>query len=193
MKMESRSIVNGVDVQAVTDTVKAIEGQPDLAKFKFRLTNKWETWGLNRSTVGPFYGAMQENMHLDKYVMVADEPELMAATDKAPTPVEHLLHALASCVTSSIVYHAAMKGIEIRAIESELEGDLDVRGLLGLSDEEPRGYRSVQMVLQIDTDEKDMGRFEEFARFSPVYSSIKDSVNVEIAIRRMAHKKRKAA
>jgi organic hydroperoxide reductase OsmC/OhrA len=116
------SVVNGVNVGAVNSTVDAIKGKPDIAKFRFHLHNKWINGGHNRSTVNSFYGANQENSHLKTFQLEADEPPMLAGEDLGANPVEHLLHALSSCLTTTLIYHAAIRGIKIEELESELEG-----------------------------------------------------------------------
>jgi len=189
----AEKIVNGLDVQAVMDTVKAVEGNPEIADFRFRLTNRWESGGYNRGTVGKFYGALQENVHNDRFVMPADEPTLLAGTDKGPNAIEYLLQALAACITGTLVYHSAIRGIEIRSMESEYEADIDLRGFLGMSEEVNKAPRRVRVMVRVDTDEENIEKLKEFSGLSPVYNAIRDSMDVEISIKRMAAGKKKAA
>ena len=96
-----------------------------------------------------FYGAKQEIAHKQKFEMDADEPPILAGEDEGANPVEHLLHALASCVTTSMVAHAAVRGIHVEEVESELEGDIDLRGFLGLSDDVPKGYTDIRVKVKV--------------------------------------------
>jgi len=191
--MADKKIVNGVDVQAVMDTVKAIEGKPDIAEFKFRLKNEWFSGGHNVGTAGPFHGANQENEHRSRLEMTADEPELLAGTDKGPNAVEYLLQALAACITGTLVYHSAVRGIEIRAMESEIEGDIDLRGFLGISDTVKKGCKTVHVKFRVDTDEGNMETLRELVNLSPVYDTMKSYSDVKVEIERMAEEKSKAA
>src|ERR1700751_6447160 len=113
---EISTIVNGVAVCDLYATIDAVKSKPSLAKFKFRLRNQWETGSCNLSTVEPFTGVNQELAHPRPFVLEADEPEVLLGRDLAANPVEYLLHALASCVTTSMVYHAAKRGIHIYQI-----------------------------------------------------------------------------
>ena len=112
--------VNGVDVSAVENTVKVIKEKPDLAKSKFRAHNTWIEGGYNRSTINAFYGAGRENYRSKPFVLEADEPPLLAGEDRGANPVEHLLNALAACMTTTMVYHAAIRDITIEEAESSL-------------------------------------------------------------------------
>ncbi|HSF59859.1 MAG TPA: OsmC family peroxiredoxin, partial [Candidatus Binatia bacterium] len=106
--------VNGVDVSKLKETIQAVKQTPTLADFRFRIVNKWQGGGLNQTTVKASYGAGQDFPDRDgKFTMQADEPPILLSGDKAANPVEHLLHALASCVTTTMVYHAAARGIPL--------------------------------------------------------------------------------
>ncbi len=177
-------ILNGVDVGKVESTVEAIKGQPDIAKFKFRLNNKWINGGHNHSTVGNFYGANQENSHLQTFELDADEPSILAGTDLGANPVEHLLHALAGCLTSTLVYHAALRGIKIDELESSLEGDIDLRGFLGLSDEVRRGYQNIRVNFKVKTDAENIEKLKALSKLSPVFDVTSNGTKVDVQIER---------
>ena len=118
-------VVNGVDVEKLGGTMHAVQQDPSLAAFQFRATNQWINGGHNRSTVQSFYGAGQEDRIRTKpFVLEADEPPVLLGDDHGANPVEYVLHALAACLTTSLVYHAAARGIRIESVESKLEGDL---------------------------------------------------------------------
>ncbi len=112
------TIVNGVNVDSLFTTIDAIKSAPAIAKFKFRIQNRWEGAGQNRSAVNEFYGAGQECARQKSFVLHADEPAVLLGKDSAANPVEYLLHSLAACLTTSMVYHAAARGIQIEEVES---------------------------------------------------------------------------
>ena len=174
--------VNGVDVGVVESTVKAIEEKPDLAKSKFRARNEWVSGGYNRSTINGFYGAGQENYRSKPFVLEADEPPLLAGEDRGANPVEHLLNALAACMTTTMVYHSAIRGIKVEEVESELEGDIDLRGFLGLSDEVRKGYEEIRVKFRVKTDAENVKRLKAFSRLSPVYDVVSKGTRVTVQI-----------
>ena len=175
---------NGVDVDYVMGVIDQVKGNPEIAKFQFRASNQWIDGGHNRSTVKEFYGACQEDdTRTEPFIMEADEPPILAGNDKAPNPVEFVLHGLASCLTTTLAYHAAVRGIEIDSISSELEGDLDARGFLGLSDEVRKGYHHVRVTMKVKSDAP-AEQLKELAMFSPVYDMISNSLPVELTIRK---------
>jgi uncharacterized OsmC-like protein len=175
-------VVNGVNLETLMGTVKAIEADPELGASRFRASNKWLSGNHNRTTVTGFYGAKQEIAHKQKFEMDADEPPILAGEDQAANPVEHLLHALASCVTTSLVAHAAVRGIHLEEVESELEGDIDLRGFLGLAEDVPRGYTDIRVKFKVKADPKDLKKLDELARYSPVFNTLMQSVPVSITV-----------
>ncbi|MEJ2698384.1 MAG: OsmC family protein [Desulfuromonadales bacterium] len=174
--------LNGVDIAYVENTVKAIEENPDLAKFKFRLKNRWIDCGHNRARIDGFYGAGQENERTEPFVMDADEPPVLGGKDIGANPVEYLLRALAGCVTTTMVYHAALRGIKIEELEAELDGDIDVRGFLGLSREVPKGYQQIRVTFKVKTDEENLERLKALSKLSPVYNTVIEATPVDIRI-----------
>ncbi len=176
--------MNGIDTQKLFDTINAIKQTPGLAKFRFRARNQWIDGGHNRSTIKDFYGAGQEDTTRDKaWVLDADEPEVLLGEDRGPNPVEFVLHALAACVTTSLVYHAAAKGIAIDEVESTLEGDIDLHGFLGLDPNVPRGYQEIRVHFKIKADVPE-DQLQELVKlgptFSPVFDTVTRAVNVKV-------------
>lgn len=180
--------VNGVQVDRLFDTIEAIRETPNLADFKFRLSNEWLTGGRNRSTIENFYGAGKEDgSRQEPFVLEADEPPVLLGTDMAPNPVEFLLHALAACVTTALVYHAAAKGIRLEEVQSRVEGDIDLHGFLGMDENVPRGYKNIRIRFKIKADVPDE-ELEELLKlgpaFSPVFDTVTRAVNVDVGLDR---------
>ena len=120
--------------------------------------------------------------HNQQFELHADEPPILAGEDQGANPVEHLLNALASCVTTSIVAHAAVRGIHIEELESELEGDIDLRGFLGLDPNVPKGYTNIRVKFKVKTDAENLERLKRLAEFSPVYNTITHGAKVDIDV-----------
>jgi uncharacterized OsmC-like protein len=178
----STNRLNGVDLDILMGTVSAIQAEPELGVSKFRASNTWLSANHNRSTVTGFYAAKQEIAHAQTFTMDADEPAILAGADQGANPVEHLLHALASCLTTSIVAHAAVRGIKIEELESELEGDIDLNGFLGLDTETPRGFTEIRVRFHVRADPKDIDRIKRLAMFSPVFNTITQSAQVDVDV-----------
>jgi organic hydroperoxide reductase OsmC/OhrA len=111
-------ILNGVNVSDLVQTIDVIKEDPSIAKFNFRAENKWVTGGENKTTVKDFYGAGKTHVRSKPFVFTKDEPEVLFGTDKGANPVEYALTALAGCVTTTLVYWAAAKGIKLNKVES---------------------------------------------------------------------------
>jgi uncharacterized OsmC-like protein len=178
------NVVNGVHVDAINSTVEAIKEKPDIAKFRFHLHNNWIKGGHNRSTISSFYGANQENSHLKIFELNADEPPMLAGEDIGANPVEHLLNALAACMTTSLIYHAAIRGIKIDELESELEGDIDLRGFLGLTNDVRKGYENIRVNFKVKTDDENIEKLKALSKLSPVFDVASHGTNVDVRIER---------
>ncbi|HET9961052.1 MAG TPA: OsmC family protein [Nitrospiraceae bacterium] len=176
------TIVNGVNVDRLGETVQAITSQPALGRGQFRARNRWISGGHNRSSIQGFYAAGQEDVTRTKpFVLVSDEPPVLLGEDHGANPAEYVLHALAACLTTSLVYHAAARGIRIDSLESSVEGDLDLQGFLGLSERVRKGYQSIRVnfVIQSDASAEEL---KELTKFSPVYDTLSNPVPVSIEI-----------
>jgi uncharacterized OsmC-like protein len=180
-------IVNGVPVEDFFSTIEAVKDTPAMARFEFRLRNQWETGSLNRSTIATFTGAQQELSHPKPFTLKADEPAVLLGKDMAANPVEYLLHALAACLTTSLVYHAAARGIQIEQIESCFEGDLDLRGFLDLDPKVRKGYQGIRANFKIRANVPD-DQLQEIVQLgtnhSPVFESLTKGVPVTVTAER---------
>jgi uncharacterized OsmC-like protein len=179
---ELKQLVNGVDVEILGGTVQAIDDDPELGQCVFRARNTWLGGNHNRTTVTGFYGAKQEIAHKQTFELDADEPAILAGHDEGANPVEHLLNALAACVTTSMVAHAAVRGIEIESLESELEGDIDLQGFLGLSEDVPKGFTDIRIKFNVKADMENMERLKRLTQYSPVYNTLINGTNVDIQV-----------
>ncbi len=179
---ETSNRVNGINLNVLKETVGAIQADPELGKCKFRARNKWIDANHNCTTISGFYGAKQEMTHKQEFELHADEPPILAGNDEGANPVEHLLHALASCVTTSMVAHATVRGIHIEELESKLEGDIDLRGFLGLDAKVPKGYTNIRVTFKVKTDRDNLQKLKELAEFSPVYNTLIHGTKVDIQI-----------
>ena len=175
---------NGVDTATLFATLDAVKGSPEIAKFQFRASNRWISGTHNRSTIHGFYGAGQELAHRSVSTFDADHPEVLVGADHAPTPVEYLLHALAACLTSGLANIAAARGVNLTSVESTVEGDIDLLGILGLSGEVRNGYQQIRVSFKLEGDEPDKlrGVVEQSRLRSAVYDVLTNGVPVSIEV-----------
>ncbi len=176
---------NGVGVDKVMDVITSIEQDADNSSFQFRLNNRWIDGGLNRSRVQGFFAVGREDeARTQPFVFDADEPGITGGGDTAPNPMEFVLHSLASCMTSTLVYHAAVQGIAIQSVDSSLEGDLDVRGMLGMSDQVLKRYNQVRVRMRVQSAASEEV-LKELAMFSPVFDMVSKSLPVEFILEKI--------
>jgi uncharacterized OsmC-like protein len=181
----SRQPMNGVNVPGLFATINAVDGQRELARFQFRATNTWQSGTHSRNSVKSFYGAGGEQEHVREYTIDADHPQVFAAEDNAPTPVELVLCGLASCLTAGIGTVSAARKVELYSVESTIEGDIDLQGILGLSDEVRNGFQNIRIDFKVegDADEETLRAIVEQSQArSAVFDIVTNGVPVEVTV-----------
>jgi len=181
--MAPDKIVNRVNIDQLFNAIDLFKEKPDLALFKFRATNKWLGGTHSRATVKDFYGPGQEDTSREARSYDLDEPPVLLGNDEGLNPVEYLLVALSGCITTALVAHASAKKIELRGVESRFEGDIDLRGSLGISPDVRVGYKESRIYFKIDADLTDEQK-EELIRagekYSPVTNTIKSQTPLSV-------------
>lgn len=174
---------NGVDTATLFATLDAVRATPQIGAFQFRATNRWVNGTHNRSTIHRFYGATQEMEHRHAFVFDADHPAVLVGTDNGPTPVEFLLHALAACLTAGIANIAAARGVNLESVESTVEGDIDLNGILGLSADVRNGYEQIRIAFTLRGDDprKLAKVVEQSRRRSAVFDVLTNGVPIAIS------------
>jgi uncharacterized OsmC-like protein len=176
---------NGVDTPTLLATIDAVGAQPELAKFQFRATNRWEAGTHSRTRIQSFSGAGGEQMHVKEFAYDADHPKVLVGRDQGPTAVEFLLHALASCLTAGIGNIAAARGVTLTEVESRIEGDIDLRGILGLSDQVRNGYQQMRIDFTIKGDASPVVLekiVEQSRKRSAVYDVLTNGIPVAVSV-----------
>lgn len=183
--MAAEKIVNGIHVDQLFKTIELIKENPAIAQFKFRASNTWMEGTYNRATVKDFYGALQEDDSRAALVFDIDEPPVLCGNNRGANPVEYLLAALSGCLTTSLVAHAAAKGISVKKVSSRYEGDLDLQGFLGLSETVPVGYQQIRVFFTIEADISEAQKAELVKmaqKYSPVYNTITKATPVAVQL-----------
>jgi uncharacterized OsmC-like protein len=180
------TIRNGVDTERMFATLDLIKSQPELAKFEFRATNRWIDGAHNRSTIKDFHAAGGEDTtRTGAFELDAGEPAILLGTDTGPNPAEYLLHALAACLTTSIVYVAAARKVPLTSVESTLTGEMDVRGALGVDPEPRNGFERITVSFRVTGDappEKLREVVERAKARSAVYDMVTNGVPVALEV-----------
>jgi uncharacterized OsmC-like protein len=183
--MTNPAIRNGVNTEVLFATIDAIKADPELAKFQFRASNRWVAGTHSQSTMHGFFGARQEMAHASAHSADADHPAILVGDDHGPTPVEFLLHALAACLTAGIANIAAARGVTLTEVTSTVEGDIDLLGVLGLSNGEVRnGYKQIKVTFDMKGDDPEKMRkvVEQSRQRSAVYDVLTNGVPVSIDV-----------
>jgi uncharacterized OsmC-like protein len=180
------TIRNGVDTERLFATLDLIKAQPELARFQFRASNRWIDGAHNRSTIKDFYAAGGEDTSRSEGFQIdAGEPAILLGTDTGPNPAEYLLHALAACLTTSIVYVAAARKVELTSVESTLTGDMDVRGALGVDKKPRNGFERIGVSFRVTGNapaEKLREVVERAKARSAVYDMVTNGVPVAVEV-----------
>jgi uncharacterized OsmC-like protein len=177
--------MNGVDTPTLFATINAVKGQPELAKFQFRASSRWLNGTHSRSKVESFSGAGGTHDHISEFQFEADHPKVLTGTGMGPTPVEFLLHGLAGCLTAGIANVAAARGVKLTRVESTVEGDIDLRGILGLSKDVRNGYQGIRVNFRIAGDapaDKLREIVEQSGARSAVLDVLRNGTPVEIGV-----------
>jgi uncharacterized OsmC-like protein len=186
MTAVTKTVRNGVDTEQMYATLDLIKAQPELARFQFRASNRWIDGAHNRSTIHGFYGAGQEDSSREAaFELDAGEPAILLGANTGPNPVEYILHALAACLTISIVYVAAARNVKVTSVESTLTGDLDARGAFGLSGEVRNGFERISASFRVTgeaSEEKLREVVERATARSAVYDIITNGVPVAMEV-----------
>ena len=184
MTMMDNPVRNGVDTATLFATLDAVKGDPGIAKFQFRATNRWISGTHNQSTIEGFFGAHQEMTHREAFRFDADHPPVLVGSDQGPTPVEYVLHALAACLTAGLANIAAARGVKLTEVSSTVEGDIDLLGILGLSEEVRNGFQGIKVSFRLRGDDADKLKavVEQSRQRSAVYDIVTNGVPVTIDV-----------
>lgn len=176
-----RGPLNGVDTPALFATINAVAGQRELADFRFRATNRWESGTHSTTSIKSFYGAGGEQAHAREFVIDADHPAVLVGADNGPLPVELVLAGLASCLTGGIGNIAAARGVTLTEVEATVEGQIDLQGILGLSDEVRNGYQTITVDFQIKGDAPEE-KLREIVQQSKARSAVFDIITNQVPV-----------
>ena len=176
---------NGVNTPVLIATINAVKDAPALAQFQFRASNRWVGGTHSETRIETFSGAGADHAHKTEFRYGADHPAVLVGEDRGPTPIEFLLHGLASCITAGIGNIAAARGVTLTSIESRVEGDIDLQGILGISDKVRNGYQRIRISLDIKGDapaQKLREIVEQSRSRSAVYDVLTNGVPVDVTI-----------
>jgi uncharacterized OsmC-like protein len=171
--------INGLESGCITNVAGKIMEDENYGKFQWRARNRWINGAQSETRIQGFFAGGQENSDRNQpFIIGADQPEFLAGSNTAPNAVEYVLHALTSCLTVTLSYHAAVNGILLGAIETSAVGEHDARGFFGISDEVRKGFSSIRVDMRV-ASQADVETLTELAMFSPVFEMISRALPVE--------------
>ena len=173
--------LNGISTPALFATIDVVKNQPQLGAFQFRAKGAWLGGTHMRTTMSEFSGAGGEHSHKVAYTAEADHPSVLCGQDHAPAPVEYVLHALAACLTAGIANIAAARGVTLRSVTSSVEGDMDLRGILGLSKDVRNGFSAMRVGIKIAGDAPE-AKLREIVQQSCARSAVFDILSNGVPI-----------
>ncbi len=178
--------INGVAVDQLMETIEAIRAKPELGRFRFRARNRWLDGTHNRTSIQGFYGAgAEDTSRREPFEYDNDEPPVLLGENRGANPVEYVLHALAGCLTTTFLAYASAQGVKIDALETEFEGDLDVRAFLGITDEVRRGYQEIRVTFRVRSDapREKIAELVKLTRMrSPVFDIVSNPTPVRVEL-----------
>jgi uncharacterized OsmC-like protein len=183
--MAESVVDNGVNVGALLEAREALRGAPEAAKFAWRASCRWQNGTHSQSRIKKFFGLGQDQQHKTEFTFTADHPEIFASEDFGATPVEYVLVGLASCLTAGVAAVAQNRGIQLRSVEADIEGTMDVRGILGVDSDVRNGYDDIKVTFKIDADasKKDIEALvAQSQKRSAVYDIVTNPTNVTVEV-----------
>jgi uncharacterized OsmC-like protein len=186
--MAGTLVNNGVNVDALLAAREALKGAPEAAKFRWRATTKWQKGTHSQTKLQNFFGLGQEQKHKTEFSFEADHPEIFASEDLGATPIEFVLVGLASCLTAGIAAVAQNRGIQLRSVEANLEGSMDLQGILGIDSDVRNGYDDIKVTFKVDADasQKDIEALvAQSQKRSAVYDCVTNPTNVTVAVQKV--------
>ena len=182
---EAPSMRNGVDTATLFATLDAVKQAPEAAAFQFRAHNQWVSGTHSQSSISDYFGVGQDQTHERTFVFDADHPAVLVGTDKGPTPVEYVLHALAACLTAGLGNIAAARGVTLTEVRSTVAGDIDLNGILGLDPDVRNGFQQISVRFEVKGEapaETLRELVEQSMRRSAVYDILTNQVPVSIEV-----------
>jgi uncharacterized OsmC-like protein len=183
--MAQTSVNNGVNVEALLEARKALANAPEAAKFKWRASCKWKDGTYSQTSIRGYHGLGQEQQHKTQFSFDADHPEVFASEDRGVTPIEFVLVGLASCLTAGVAAVAQNRGIQLRSVEANLEGAMDIQGILGMDSDVRNGYDNIKVTFNIDADaspEDIQALVAQSQKRSAVYDVLTNPTNVTVEV-----------
>jgi len=181
------SCISNFDVQALRDTAQAISNDPALGATTFSSTSSWQRDSLVESTIHDFRVGGAACTRSRAHRVVTDLPPELFGGDQGATPLELALSGLTACITTTTAVRAAAAGVILRSLRVDVEGDLDLRPFLDVTEEVRVGFQRVRLVVRIDVDLPE-AEAERFVREAVAKSPVVDlfQLGTEVVVQQQA-------
>ena len=179
------AVDNGVNVEALLGAKEALDAAPEAAQFKWRASSEWVNGTHTTTKIDTFFGLGEEQSRGKEFTVDTDHPELFAAEDNAPTPVELVLSGLAGCLTAGVATIAQHRDIQLKSVTATIEGDMDLQGILGIDDDVRNGFGTIRVNFQVvaDASEDDIKALvAQSQKRSAVFDMITNPTNVFVTV-----------
>lgn len=185
MSTTTKPVDNGVNVEFLRSAREMLTAEPDGAKFQWRVTNTWVNGTHSKSAAHGYFGLGEEQRHRVEFHFDGDHPELFASEDNGATPTEIVLVALASCLTAGVASVAQHRDIQLRSVTASLQGEMDVRGVLGVDTDVRNGFSGITVTYSIDADatpDEVAAIVAQSQKRSAVYDILTNPTNVTVSV-----------
>lgn len=178
--------LNGIDLAKLQELTNAMQDDPQVAQFNFRVINQWVDGTHNRATVQSFSeGGIEDQSRVRPLIFEEDEPPVLMGGNQGANPVEYLLVGLSGCLTTSLIAQATAAGVKFKSVQCKIDGNLDARGFFGLREDIRAGYQQLNVTFEVDSDESP-ARIQELVKLaqehSPVFDIVTHPVPVSVKI-----------
>ncbi len=180
-----RVAMNGVDVPTLLGTIGFVGENPEAAQFQFRAKGEWKDGTHSSTTVNGYFGAGGEHRRDTDFTVNSDHPAVLCGGDRGMTPPEMLISALAACLTAGIGNIASARQVKLHSVETSVEGDMNLLGMLGLNEEVRNGYNAIRVKVSIKGDapaDKLARIVEQSVARSAVVDMLQNGTDVQVEV-----------
>jgi uncharacterized OsmC-like protein len=182
MNDKKNSGFNGVNTQVLNTVFESMRNHPEMAKATFSVKSAWNGGFSVTSTSKGFRIGGQNIERNTEYRTQHDFPDQLSGEGRGPTVCESCMGSLAACLTQTIVAHATSRGIQIDSIDIDVEGDVDLRGFTGISNDVRPGAQQFRVNMNIKSNNASKEQINELyeigKRFSPAFDTLTNGTSV---------------
>ena len=174
---------NGVNTQVLNKVYNSLQNQPEMAKATFSVKSEWNGgFSVTSISKGFRIGGQNIERNPEEYKMQYDFPNQLSGEGRGLTVCEYCMGSLAACLAQTIVAHATSRGIQIDSINIDVEGDVDLRGFTGISNDVRPGAQQFRVNMNNKSNNASKEQINELheigKRFSPAFDTLTNGTSV---------------